>query len=194
MSKRLVGIMLLLGALALCAGCGKTPPPPEHNNPATGVGPKGVPGATTPGVPTTDEAATPPAGEAPAGGEAATPGDESKWKIESGDKAAKVKVDCYFPMEGHAWVQDLNKKIVAKFPGKVLVTHIDWFSEEGGKLHDAAGLPPCSAYVMDGKSVVQKSMPLGGWTEDDLMKAIGAAVDKAYPGEKKADEGGKAKP
>ena len=117
-------------------------------------------------------------------GPAADPGaaaEASEWKIENGPADAKVELYCFFPMnEDHAWIKVLNKKIVAMWPGKVRVVHIDWWSDEGGKVHKQKFTKPCSAYVVDGKSLVEKSQSLGGWTEESLLKMIGKLVEKAY--------------
>jgi len=129
---------------------------------------------------------------APATG--AAPSTEAEWKIESGPADAKVTVECFFPMnEDHAWVKDLNQKILDKFPGQVRIVHIDWFTEEGGKVQEEKGFPSCSVYAVNGKVVAQKSQELGGWTEEGLLDEIGKAVKEAYGEaakgqEKSADE------
>ena len=143
----------------------------------------------------TAKEATPAAPAVPAG-QPAEPGkaDSGDWKIVTGPADAKVEVLCFYPMnEHHNWVKELNKKIAAKWPGKVRVEHIDWWTEEGGKVQKQYMKESCAAYLVDKKIVVKKSQALGGWTEPQLLAAIGKEVAKQYggaaaPAEDKAGE------
>lgn len=155
MKKLAVMTLMVLG---VGLGCAKQAPPTS------------APTAPTQALP---EATTPAPGTAPAA--------ETNWKIESGPADAKVTVECFFPMnEDHAWVKDLNQKILDQFPGQVRIVHIDWFTEEGGKVQEEKGFPACSVYAINGKIVAQKSQELGGWTEEGLLEEIAKAVKAAY--------------
>lgn len=154
--KRLILWVALVGPFLYA--CQPAPPPEE----APPIGPETI-------VPAPDATAAEPAA------------DDSSWRLVTGPDDAKVKVRCFFPMnDDHQWVKDLNAKIAATYPGEVQVEHIDWFSEEGGRVHEQAGIPPCSVYQVDEQTVAQKSQALGNWTEASLMAAVDEAVKAAY--------------
>lgn len=149
--------MLIGVALPLVVGCQRQP---------TEVAP---PQAT----PETGEGVTPAAGAPEPGGAS-----EASWKIESGPADAPVQIEAFYPFnEDHAWVKQLNQKILDTYPGQVHITQIDWFTEEGGKYQSDKGLPACGLYTVNGEVVAKKSQPLGGWTDQTLLDAVAKALE-----------------
>lgn len=105
---------------------------------------------------------------------------ESAWKLEYGSPDAKVVIECFYPMEGHEWVQTLNKKILTKYPNQVRLVQINWQTDEGLRVLESEKLEPCGQYLVDGKVIVKKNPTLGAWTDEDMLKAVDKAVAAKY--------------
>ncbi len=122
---------------------------------------------------------------------------EQKWKSEFGNPKAKVKLEALYPIGwgGHEWVIEYVKEIVGSFPGKVYGVIIDWSTEQGAKELEKRKLS-CGAFLINGKRIVKvdgeqvefvRTPLLGGWTKEQLKRAVAAEVRKAYgEGETKA--------
>jgi len=102
------------------------------------------------------------------------------WKQEFGAADAKVVVECFYPMEGHEWVQELNRKILTKYPTQVRIVQINWQRDEGLRVLEEKKLEPCGQYLVNGKVVVKKNQTLGNWKDEDLLNAVDKAVRQAY--------------
>jgi len=102
------------------------------------------------------------------------------WKLDFGPTDAKVVVECFYPTEGHEWVQELNNKILKKHPAEVRIEYINWQRDEGLRMLEEKKLEPCGQYLVNGRVVVKKSQALGNWTDDDLLIAVDKAVKEAY--------------
>lgn len=121
-----------------------------------------------------------------------------KWKTEFGNPRAKVKLEALYPIGwgGHEWVIEYAKEIASSFPGKVYAVVIDWSTEQGVKELEKRKLS-CGAFLINGKRIARvggkqiefvKSPLLGGWTKEQLKKAVAAEVQKVY-GEGVSKEG-----
>jgi molybdate transport system substrate-binding protein len=134
--------------------------------------------------PATPEAAS--RGDVPREGAKApvTPGAQGTpagaWKLEYGPSDAKVVVECFYPMEGHEWVAELNKKILTNHPNQVRILHINWQTDNGLRELEARKLEPCGQYLIDGQVVVKKNQTLGNWKDEDLLNAVKKAVQAKY--------------
>lgn len=115
-----------------------------------------------------------------------------EWKRTFGDSKAKVKVEAFYPIGfgGHEWVEEFVKELIDEFPGKVYAVIIDWSVEEGMMERNKRGLS-CGAFLINGKHTVTvdgesisflRNPMLGGWTKEQLKKAVAAAVRSAYGG------------
>ena len=102
------------------------------------------------------------------------------WKLEYGPSDAKVVIECFYPMEGHEWVAELNKKILANYPNQVRILHINWQTDSGLRELEAKKLEPCGQYLIDGQIVVKKNQTLGNWKDEDLLNAVKKAVQAKY--------------
>jgi len=83
------------------------------------------------------------------------------WKLDFGPTDAKVVVECFYPTEGHEWVQELNNKILKKHPAEVRIEYINWQRDEGLRMLEEKKLEPCGQYLVNGRVVVKKSQALG---------------------------------
>jgi molybdate transport system substrate-binding protein len=153
-------LIAALGGLAMAAlpACQKQPATPEA------VSPSGAPREGT------QAPVTPGAQGAPAGA----------WKLEFGPSDAKVVVECFYPTEGHEWVAELNKKILAAYPSQVRILHINWQTDSGLREMEAKKLEPCGQYLIDGQIAVKKNRVLGNWKDEDLLNAVKKAVQAKY--------------
>ncbi len=149
---------------------------PKPGTVATGPETNSAPPSVDGRMPPTTE------GKAPASSEGA-------WKIEYGSPDAKVVVECFYPMEGHEWVQALNKKILTKFPNQVRLVQVNWQTDEGLRVLESKKLEPCGQYLVDGKVIVKKNPTLGAWKDEDMLKAVDKAVEAKY-GKKTAQAAG----
>jgi len=102
------------------------------------------------------------------------------WKLEYGPSDAKVVVECFYPMEGHEWVAELNNKILANYPNQVRILHINWQTDSGLRELEARKLEPCGQYLIDGQIVVKRNQTLGNWKDEDLLNAVKKAVQAKY--------------
>ncbi|MBI3919979.1 MAG: molybdate ABC transporter substrate-binding protein [Armatimonadetes bacterium] len=161
--RQFVTALLLSGALAVTlAGCT----------------PKATPGGKVPNM------EGKPLAKAETGkdeGKGGAPAESGAWKAEYGPSDAKVVVECFYPMEGHDWVKALNKKILDKYPDEVRILHINWQTDEGLRVLEAEKLEPCGQYLVNKKVVVKKNPVLGGWKDEDLLKAVDEEVHAKYP-------------
>jgi len=116
-----------------------------------------------------------------------------RWRLEFGDPKAKVKLEALYPLGfgGHEWVVEYVKEIVKSFPGKVYAVIIDWSTEQGAKELEKRGLG-CGAFLINGKRIVSvdgkqiefvRTPLLGGWTKEQLKKAVAEEVKRAYGSE-----------
>jgi molybdate transport system substrate-binding protein len=153
-------LIATLGALpmAILPACVRQPATPEAA-PRSDVPREGAKAPFTPGAQGTPEGA---------------------WKLEYGPSDAKVVIECFYPMEGHEWVPELNKKILANYPNQVRILHINWQTDSGLRELEAKKLEPCGQYLIDGQIAVKKSRTLGNWKDEDLLNAVKKAVQAKY--------------
>ncbi|MCS7252490.1 MAG: substrate-binding domain-containing protein [Armatimonadota bacterium] len=115
---------------------------------------------------------------------------EQKWMMEFGDPKAKVKLEALYPIGwgGHEWVVEYVREIVNSFPGRVYALIIDWSTERGVKELEKRKLT-CGAFIINGKRVAKvdgkriefvRSPLIGGWTKEQLKKAVAAEVQAVY--------------
>jgi molybdate transport system substrate-binding protein len=119
-----------------------------------------------------------------------------RWKLEFGDPKAKVKLEVFYPLGfgGHEWVVEYVKEIVKAHPHKVYAVVIDWSTEQGARELGKRGLS-CGAFFINGKRTVKvngkqvefiRTPLLGGWTKEQLKRAVAEEVRRAYGGEEVA--------
>ena len=130
-------LIAALGALAMAVlpACLRQPTTPE-GAPRSDVPREGAKAPVTPGAQGTPAEA---------------------WKLEYGPSDAKVVVECFYPMEGHEWVAELNNKILANYPNQVRILHVNWQTDSGLRELEARKLEPCGQDLIDGQIVVKRN-------------------------------------
>ena len=145
-------------AMAVLPACSRQPATPEAA-PRSDVPREGAKAPVTPGAQGTPAEA---------------------WKFEYGPSDAKVVIECFYPLEGHEWVAELNKKILTNYPNQVRILHINWQTDSGLRELEARKLEPCGQYLIDGQIVVKRNQTLGNWKDEDLLNAVEKAVQAKY--------------
>lgn len=108
-----------------------------------------------------------------------------------GGRSAPVVVETYYPFSrGHEQVATMVRHVVSAHEGRVRAVLIDFTAEKGFRLWRKAGLECGTVFVKLGKhaagpaqaTLATFSGPPGeDWTEQDLDRAVGRAVDRARP-------------
>jgi hypothetical protein len=92
-----------------------------------------------------------------------------------------VLVEAFYPMSPqHRWVDEINQRLVKRFPDRVRVVYVNWWAPEGKEAFIQRNVGECSTYLVNGQIVAQKSPAKGGWTEEDLVAAVQKAVQEVY--------------
>ena len=118
---------------------------------------------------------------------------KASWTV--GSPEAKVKVDVYYPGDGHDSIKHAAKHLAEGFPNQVYVRYVDWQQPSGAREWGARGLR-CGAVVINNKQVFEVETERGKrrilfhgppgeervheWRIPDLHLVVSKEVEKAY--------------
>ena len=118
---------------------------------------------------------------------------KASWTV--GPPEAKVKVDVYYPGQGHDSIEHAAKYLAESFPNQVCVRYVDWEQPSGAREWGARGLR-CGAVVINNKQVFEVETKTGKrqivfhgppgeekvhqWRIPDLHLVVSNEVEKAY--------------
>jgi molybdate transport system substrate-binding protein len=115
------------------------------------------------------------------------------YRIIYGSVKAPVAVEAFYPLraggEGHEWVLEFGRKLVAAYPTKVRFVAYDFATEKGGEVWQSRGLT-CGAFLINGKREVTlkgkkmsflQSTKTFNWTFAQLKAAVAAEIADPRP-------------